>query len=159
MLEAKWVAADQAYKAHHQTCRSCIAAGASPGRMHRCALGVQLWTAYQEAGDPPHFLWLQRKPPAVSKKYPPVEQLERWACAGGCGAFQLVGNSKVDSSCDVFVCSRSGPCAGNVLGSNSGRSGAWVRQACGEFFGARFDAAPVGDATPPGADRAESTMG
>jgi len=56
-----WHAADKAYQAHHGACAQCRAAGVNPAGQARCAAGAALWAAYQEAGDPPHFLWLRSK--------------------------------------------------------------------------------------------------
>ena len=51
-------AADKAYQAHHGMCPQCRAAGLNPGGQQRCTEGAGLWAAYQEAGDPPHFMFL-----------------------------------------------------------------------------------------------------
>lgn len=58
-------AADKAYQSHHATCRTCHAAGARPGSAQRCPTGAQLWAAYEQAGNPPHFNWLQRTAPSL----------------------------------------------------------------------------------------------
>ncbi len=55
-----WHAADAAYQLHHLNCPQCRAAGKSPAGVARCATGAELWAAYQQAGDPPHFTWLKR---------------------------------------------------------------------------------------------------
>ena len=59
--EPDWSAADKAYQLHHSGCTHCIAAGANPNILQRCAEGQALWDAYNQAGDPPHFTWLARK--------------------------------------------------------------------------------------------------
>lgn len=61
-----WHAADQAYQSHHTSCSTCIAAGKNPD-LPRCPQGQELWDAYNQAGEPPHFLWLQRKPRTPAK--------------------------------------------------------------------------------------------
>lgn len=55
-----WHAADRAYQAHHASCPTCIAAGASIRGRARCPAGAELWRAYEAAGDPPHFLWVAK---------------------------------------------------------------------------------------------------
>lgn len=55
-----WYAADKAYQHHHLSCATCRAAGLAPGLRARCAEGAELWAAYQQAGDPPHFTWIAR---------------------------------------------------------------------------------------------------
>ena len=40
---------DRAYLAHHFNCPTCCAAGRSGGKQDRCADGVQLWDAYNQA--------------------------------------------------------------------------------------------------------------
>lgn len=54
-----WHAADRAYQSHHAGCAQCKAAGIAPNRHERCEEGAALWATYQQAGDPPHFTWLQ----------------------------------------------------------------------------------------------------
>jgi len=56
-----WHAADQAYLDHHGRCPICQAAGKNPD-LQRCAEGLALWEQYNQAGEPPHFLWLRRQP-------------------------------------------------------------------------------------------------
>lgn len=56
-----WYAADKAYQHHHASCPQCRAAGLNPRGLDRCPDGVELWAAYQQAGDPPHFTWLARQ--------------------------------------------------------------------------------------------------
>lgn len=56
-----WHAADKAYQAHHAACPQCCAAGLNPGGPARCAVGADLWAAYEGAGHPPHFMWLRSK--------------------------------------------------------------------------------------------------
>lgn len=56
-----WRTADKAYQAHHGMCPQCRAAGLNPGGTPRCSEGAGLWAAYQEAGDPPHFLFLRSR--------------------------------------------------------------------------------------------------
>ena len=55
-----WEAADRAYQAHHFQCPQCIAAGITRSQ-ERCDVGAPLWDAYQQAGDPPHFIWLREQ--------------------------------------------------------------------------------------------------
>ena len=55
-----WRTADSAYLLHASTCPQCCAAGLNPGVVIRCAVGADLWAAYQGAGAPPHFVWLHR---------------------------------------------------------------------------------------------------
>lgn len=57
-----WYAADRAYQLHHTGCATCKAAGANPSTPHRCPAGAELWSTYQQAGDPPHFTWLRKRP-------------------------------------------------------------------------------------------------
>lgn len=57
----EWETADRRYQLHHNACAICRAAGTSPGRTERCPVGLELWQAYQDAGDPPHFTWLNTK--------------------------------------------------------------------------------------------------
>ena len=57
-----WHAADAAYQLHHAGCPICQAAGKNPA-LQRCADGRALWDASNQAGEPPHFLWLQRRQP------------------------------------------------------------------------------------------------
>ncbi|GDY37282.1 hypothetical protein ACINB_31740 [Acidovorax sp. NB1] len=57
-----WHAADKAYQLHHLNCPTCIAAGMAPGKRERCPDGAALWATYQQAGDPPHFTWLRKRP-------------------------------------------------------------------------------------------------
>ena len=57
-----WHAADAAYQLHHAGCGTCVAAGKNPA-LQRCAEGQELWDAYNQAGEPPHFLRLQRRQP------------------------------------------------------------------------------------------------
>ena len=57
-----WPAADRAYQHHHAACPQCRAAGTSPNTQQRCPEGVQLWAQYNQAGDPPHFTWLRKRP-------------------------------------------------------------------------------------------------
>lgn len=59
-IEVPWHAADKAYQAHHAACPQCCASGLNPGGPDRCAVGADLWAAYQGAGAPPHFVWLHR---------------------------------------------------------------------------------------------------
>ncbi|KWT66678.1 hypothetical protein APV28_4564 [Comamonas testosteroni] len=40
---------DKAYIAHHFNCPTCCAAGLSGGKQARCADGLQLWDAYNQA--------------------------------------------------------------------------------------------------------------
>ncbi|WP_233506430.1 hypothetical protein [Comamonas sp. AG1104] len=40
---------DKAYITHHFNCPTCCAAGLSGGKQARCADGVQLWDAYNQA--------------------------------------------------------------------------------------------------------------
>ncbi|OAD83964.1 hypothetical protein ATN89_12390 [Comamonas thiooxydans] len=40
---------DKAYIAHHFNCPTCCAAGRSGGKQARCAVGQQLWDAYNQA--------------------------------------------------------------------------------------------------------------
>ena len=56
-----WPTADRAYQQHHAACPQCRAAGASPNTQQRCPEGAQLWGTYQQAGDPPHFTWLNKR--------------------------------------------------------------------------------------------------
>lgn len=56
-----WPAADRAYQQHHTACPQCRAAGTSPNTQQRCPEGAQLWGTYQQAGDPPHFVWLRKR--------------------------------------------------------------------------------------------------
>lgn len=56
-----WPAADRAYQHHHAACPHCRAAGTSPNTQQRCPEGAQLWATYQQAGDPPHFTWLNKR--------------------------------------------------------------------------------------------------
>lgn len=60
-----WRTADKAYQEHHIVCAQCRAAGLNPGGSSRCSVGAGLWTAYQEAGDPPHFLWQSKREAAA----------------------------------------------------------------------------------------------
>ena len=60
--EAQRVAADRAYQHHHAACPQCRAAGTSPNTQQRCPEGAQLWAQYNQAGDPPHFTWLRKRP-------------------------------------------------------------------------------------------------
>lgn len=55
-----WPAARQAYHQHHANCPQCRAAGAAPSTQQRCPEGLALWDTYNQAGDPPHFLWAAR---------------------------------------------------------------------------------------------------
>lgn len=55
-----WYEADEAYLAHHVACHLCVAAGKN-SHLARCTVGAALWERYQQAGEPPHFLWLKRK--------------------------------------------------------------------------------------------------
>lgn len=55
-----WHAADAAYQLHHANCPDCIAAGKNPS-LPRCLQGQELWDQYNQAGEPPHFLWLRRQ--------------------------------------------------------------------------------------------------
>jgi len=57
-----WYAVDEAYLRHHLSCLVCAAAGKNPD-LQRCPQGQELWDAYNQAGEPPHFLWLRRQPP------------------------------------------------------------------------------------------------
>jgi hypothetical protein len=57
-----WPAADRAYQQHHAACPTCRAAGTAPGSVQRCTVEAQLWGTYQQAGDPPHFTWLRKRP-------------------------------------------------------------------------------------------------
>jgi len=57
----EWHAADRAYQDHHTGCHICQAAGKNPD-LQRCPEGQKLWDTYQQAGEPPHFLWLRRQP-------------------------------------------------------------------------------------------------
>ncbi len=57
-----WNQADRAYQLHHRDCTQCQSAGMSPGAVDRCATGSELWTRYENAGPPPHFLWLRKSP-------------------------------------------------------------------------------------------------
>ena len=54
-----WYAADRAYQLHHTGCSQCRAAGANPSGLQRCPTGAELWAAYQQAGNPPHFTWIK----------------------------------------------------------------------------------------------------
>jgi len=56
-----WRAADRAYQDHHGRCSLCQAAGKNPD-LQRCPQGQELWDTYNQAGEPPHFLWLRRQP-------------------------------------------------------------------------------------------------
>lgn len=58
---AVWRTTDKAYQAHHGACAQCRAAGVNPAVQARCAAGAALWAAYQEEGDPPHFLFLRKR--------------------------------------------------------------------------------------------------
>ncbi|MDH4417712.1 MAG: hypothetical protein QE485_10840 [Acidovorax sp.] len=57
-----WSSSDKVYQLHHINCPICIAAGMAPGKRERCPAGQQLWATYQQAGDPPHFTWLRKRP-------------------------------------------------------------------------------------------------
>lgn len=57
-----WQAADRDYQQHHTACPQCRAAGTSPNTQQRCPEGAQLWAQYNQAGDPPHFTWLRKRP-------------------------------------------------------------------------------------------------
>lgn len=57
-----WPTADRAYQQHHAACPHCRAAGTSPNTQQRCPEGAQLWAQYNQAGDPPHFTWLRKRP-------------------------------------------------------------------------------------------------
>lgn len=58
-----WYAADRAYQLHAAACGTCQAAGANPNHaLRRCPTGAELWATYQQAGDPPHFTWLHKRP-------------------------------------------------------------------------------------------------
>jgi hypothetical protein len=62
MLQTEsWYEADWAYQLHHKDCQQCRAAGANPYERPRCETGERLWQAYKDAGDPPHFVWLQKR--------------------------------------------------------------------------------------------------
>ena len=47
-----WRQADRAYLGHHFGCRTCCSAGKGYGQ--RCAIGLELWTAYEAACDTRH---------------------------------------------------------------------------------------------------------
>ena len=62
-----WELADRAYQAHHFQCPQCISAGVTRSQP-RCAIGAALWEEYQQAGDPPHFTWLQKRALQIKTK-------------------------------------------------------------------------------------------
>ena len=63
-LASPWPAARQAYYTHHAACGQCQAARAASPTQQRCPEGLALWDTYNQAGDPPHFVWV-----ALAKRF------------------------------------------------------------------------------------------
>lgn len=63
-----WTAADRAYQLHHDNCEQCRAAGGKLENPDRCRPGSALWQAYNNAGDPPHFLWLRDRQRMMARR-------------------------------------------------------------------------------------------
>jgi len=69
----QWSDADRAYQLHNLSCQTCRAAGVNPNFGQRCDAGQTLWTAYIEAGDPPHIQWSSR----TARVQPPQPREEK----------------------------------------------------------------------------------
>ena len=55
-----WQAADKAYQLHHINCAQCTAAGIVRSSQTRCPQGQAIWDTYNAAGDPPHFILMNK---------------------------------------------------------------------------------------------------